>query len=496
MAGQAKTNRVSFKKGREAVYATVPAIGAKVWRFIRVVSPALAAQPQSIQSEEIREDRQVPGTILVGSQINGDVAAELSPFTYREEYEEALMRAALKTAEYQTNSAYALGDVGAVEAGNGEYNVTGSTADVHVGHLVACTGFEKPANNGVFKVTAVAGGVITTSNTASVAEATPPAGARVKVNGYEFAAGDLSATATTLVTAAGNFTTIPGLREGATIYIGSDVDAAKRFAGAGVRGAARIAKGGIAAGALTLENRPAGWAVDDGTGKSVRVYFGDLITNGSEALSCAAERSFNDIDVHEVFSGLQCNTSRLELASRRLARVTFNYIGSVALVRDAGDGGALFDDAIPATSTDAFNCGTNLGTVYLGGQAVAAPTYFVSARLETNNNLREDPAIGTASGIAGVSEGQFVAGGQVDAYFANKALLTLVLENTLTSVALGLKNVHGALYFDLPAVKLTAGAPQVPGGNATVTIPLTMSAERSAIYGHTLAVSMLDKAGQ
>jgi hypothetical protein len=35
--------------------------------------------------------------------------------------------------------------------------------------------------------------------------------------------------------------------------------------------------------ALTLDNKPAGWGTDSGAGKTIKVWFGDQIRNGTKA---------------------------------------------------------------------------------------------------------------------------------------------------------------------------------------------------------------------
>ncbi len=81
------------------------------------------------------------------------------------------------------------------------------------GHLVRMTGFSNVANNGVFKVTTGSATVPAMLGANFAAEAAPPAAARMKVVGFEGAAGDITALADGLGSTALDFTGL-GLRVG------------------------------------------------------------------------------------------------------------------------------------------------------------------------------------------------------------------------------------------------------------------------------------------
>jgi hypothetical protein len=68
----------------------------------------------------------------------------------------------------------------------------------------------------------------------------------------------------------------------------------------------------ITATALPLDIRPTGWAVDAGTGKTIRVYWTDFIKNGTVLKTYTFERYFADIGVYEYVRGAAIDMLALE----------------------------------------------------------------------------------------------------------------------------------------------------------------------------------------
>src|SRR3954471_19765582 len=132
------TNRVAIAKVRENTFGVTPTTPA--FKGIREVSSSLAVNPQTVISNEIRSDRQVPDLILVGMQAGGDVAGEMSFQTMDDDMEEALqgtwtsLPSAAVTALTTTTATVALG--------------TPFKAQM----LVLASGFATPANNSLFVV--------------------------------------------------------------------------------------------------------------------------------------------------------------------------------------------------------------------------------------------------------------------------------------------------------------------------------------------------------
>ena len=113
-------------------------------------TPSLGFTPNSIQSTEIRSDRQVSDLALVGAEAGGDVGFELSYGTFDSLIESALLGAWVDTP---------MQNVTAVGAGT----VTVASADdFKAGHLIRLSGITgADRGQGVYKVTVKTGLVLT-----------------------------------------------------------------------------------------------------------------------------------------------------------------------------------------------------------------------------------------------------------------------------------------------------------------------------------------------
>jgi hypothetical protein len=106
------------------------------------------------------------------------------------------------------------------------------------------------------------------------------------------ASGDITATSTGLGSTALDFTTL-GLVPGMWLKVGGTA-AGDKFANIAANNDWVRISGTITATAIPLDNRPSGWAVDNGSGKTIKVWFGDYINNGTTQTSLTVERGFLD----------------------------------------------------------------------------------------------------------------------------------------------------------------------------------------------------------
>lgn len=85
-----EANRVSLKYLAEVTYGDTPP-NSNSWQLLRYTSQSIAANPQTVVSNEIRDDRMVTDLVLVGSSVSGDMGCEFSATTYDELLEAAFM---------------------------------------------------------------------------------------------------------------------------------------------------------------------------------------------------------------------------------------------------------------------------------------------------------------------------------------------------------------------------------------------------------------------
>lgn len=140
----------------EVTYGTTPATPAL--KRIRHVGMTLGVQRGSLQSEELRPDRQIADFRLGAISVAGDINTELSFGSFDDFLEAVLLgtwtpKATITAA---TISA-AASDDSFNDSGNG-------FAGFQVGDLIKTTGFAQAGNNGVFRLTSVAAGKLIVEN--------------------------------------------------------------------------------------------------------------------------------------------------------------------------------------------------------------------------------------------------------------------------------------------------------------------------------------------
>lgn len=139
---------------KETVYGTTPASPA--FKRLRHTGMTLGIQRGSLQSEELRPDRQISDFRLGAVAIGGDINTELS-FSSFDDLLEAVMLGTwtVKATITAATISAALADQSFNDSANG-LNI-----GFAIGDLIVTTGFTTPANNGTFRVASVAAGKIT-----------------------------------------------------------------------------------------------------------------------------------------------------------------------------------------------------------------------------------------------------------------------------------------------------------------------------------------------
>lgn len=138
---------------KETVFGTTPENPA--FKRLRHTGLTLGVQRGSLQSEELRPDRQIQDFRLGTVAVAGDVNAELSFESYDDLLEAVLLGTwTPKASKTATTLSAAASDSSINDSGNGFI-----TAGFQVGDVVTVAGFTgTPANNGTFTVSSVAAG--------------------------------------------------------------------------------------------------------------------------------------------------------------------------------------------------------------------------------------------------------------------------------------------------------------------------------------------------
>lgn len=479
------TNRVALAKVREATFGVTPATPA--FKAIRQTSSGLAANPKTATTNEVRGDRQVTDLILVGMEAGGPVGGELAFSVADDDIEEGLQGTwSNSPAITVLTSDTEISDLSATTA-----TVAAGGAAFLLGMLALAAGFNTAANNKLARVASSTATTIVFPASTFTAEAVIPVGASIRQVGFEGAAGDLLA-----VTAGGNALTstvlnftLMGLQVGEWVKVGDGDTALKSFATAANNGFCRISA--IAAGRLSFDRVPAGWAADTGSGVSLRVFSGDFLVNGSTKRSNTIERQYLDHTpvTYEYLRGQTLNTLDVDFKQQAIVTYAKTYLGKDAflpspMVRIAGS----TDVAAPAYGV--LNTSSNVGRIGFDGATITGPNFVMSAAIKINNNIRGQTGVGSI-GAYGTGNGEFTVTGTLETYFGDPSIYAKIINNTLTSFDIRVGRADGnreSILFDLPSIKFSGGSPNVSGKNADVMIQGGFQAIMHATLGYTMSV--------
>lgn len=464
------SNRLQLARVTESTIGTTP--NSPSMTKVRVTGENFVYDISNVVSEEIRNDRLTPDLIQVGGRVNGGFNFEMSYGAFDEEVESAMFSTWVTTPVILNVTSDS--NITQVTDSSDTYTVdTGLGTPFKAGHLVRASGFTNAANNQLFRVASSTGTTIVGSSLTLTDEAAPPAGARLKVVGFEGASGDITATAGGLGSTSLDFTTL-GLAVGQWIKIGGTA-AGTRFATSVLNDFARITA--ISATALTLDNKPSGWTTDSGTSKTIQVWVSDYIRVGTTKKAFSYEKVIlsQDTPYYQVFKGCIVNSMALSFAANRILTGTFDYIGFNAA------GSTSPQDANPdeAAQNDVLSASANVGRIAEAGAVAGSPNYIQEVSFTLNNNLREQVAVGTL-GLIGHGVGRAEVTGSLRAYFGSNALLDKYLNNTETSLNIRVAKSGKAQVHTFPRVKFSSANANAAGGNQDVEQNINFTALRDS----------------
>lgn len=477
------TSRTRTSRSREAVFGVINT--NPVFRQVRLTNNNFTPDIQTVISEEVNPDRQISDLILVGQNANGDMGGEFSFLTFDDDLEEALQSLWVS----QPNITVLTADTEINDISATAVTVAAGGANFRTGHLTLMQGNAIPANNRLARVLSSTATVITYGAATFTAQAAVNAGTSLRVVGLEGAAGDLVATTVggnAITSTALNFTTMD-IQPGDWVRIG-DGTSQNSFNTAASNGWERVSA--VAANRLSFDIVPAGFASDAGTGKTIRIFFGDRLRNGTTKMSTTIERQWLDHTPvsFEYFTGQTIDTMSIDLEAKSIAKINRTFKGSTAQLLTSRVAGAT---DIPATTTDVMNTSSNVGDIAINGTTVTGPNFVMKATIEMANNLDNQDAI-MSVGAVGLSNGEFNCSGELNMYFGSplyyQMLLTSALFGLNIRMADGSANRQGYM-FDMPACEFASGAPTIPGKNQSVMFNPRYQARRHATLGYTIGVN-------
>jgi hypothetical protein len=457
-------NRVQLALCRETTLGTTP--GTPRMRALRFTKEALSFTPNYVDSDEIRSDRMLGDPIKVMQASEGSVDFELSFPDDNSPLSEILRSAFYNTwsnSNYRDNDGTADSVITDVATTNTVLTVTTGTALV-ANELYKFSGFAVAGNNGRFKCTTGSATVPRFVGSGITNETAPPAAARVKCIGIEGDSGDITAAASGIASTTLDFTTIPGLVAGKWIKIDSTTSG-NGFATAALNTWIRITT--VAAHLLTCDNLPAAWTTDNGSGKSIRIYFGDQLKNGTTQTSLSIEKGFLDqtVPTYIVNTGMVANNLSLSVSSRN--KIT----GSVSFTGMGGSQSTTTLDASPdaATTGQVMAANADVGRIAEAGSTLTSPNWCRDLSIQINNNQRTVEAADSASPVS-VNPGECTVTGKVSTYFGDNSLLTKLYAGTASSINARVSKNNQALVIAIPRETLRSGVPSAQGKNTDVML--------------------------
>lgn len=457
-------------------------------RTVRLTGETLVYKPDFTTSEEIRDDRMNSDPIKVGETNSGPVNTEFSfpvDGTPHSSWLASLFANGWVNTPVRDNDGTADAVITGIVASTGVITVVTGAAFA-VGHLVRMTGFTAAGNNVLARITTGSATVPAVGSGILTDEAAPPAAARMKVVGLQGASADLVAVSDGITSTALNFTTL-GLVVGQWIKVGG-TGAAFRFATEANNGWARIIA--ITATKLTLDNLPPGWTADVGTGKTLRVFFGDQLKNGVTKKHGTLERGFMGQASPTYFKqkGMLVNQGEFTIESGAKITATYTFMGLT------GEADTTSLDASPdaATTNGIMSAAVNVGRISQGGSTVVGPNFVRGMTFTINNNARNVEAIRSDGKVGPVDLNLGDCSVQVglNTYFGSATAYADYLAGTPTNMASVVAKDGQATVWAFPRLTRTDGNPNASGKNQDVMINFTAQASKDTL---TSAHVILDR---
>lgn len=357
--------------------------------------------------------------------------------------------------------------------------------------IVAAKGFSNSANNGRHIVTSAASGVLTVGSTL-VAEASPPATAKLYKVGCRGASGDFTIDVAgaypALLSTTKDFTTL-GLIPGQWVYIGGD-SAASQFANATANGYARIKT--VAAHKIEFDKTQYTMVADTGTGKTIELYIPHLIKNESDPSLILTKEYFFERSLgsagYQYIDRAVVNTLNLNINAQDKITAEFGF---VALDEVDTAFGSRRSGTFPA-STDSivgYNTSSDLPRIRMathGALQTPIAAFVTEMSMSINNNVTALKVLGNLGGID-FNVGDFTVETSATIVFTDKNTLDAVRQNADVSLDFIISRDNTSWVVDQPLVTLSDGKLSVAKAES-ITQAFTIQGARHSTLDTTLVM--------
>ena len=167
------------------------------------------------------------------------------------------------------------------------------------------------------------------------------------------------------------------------------------------------------------------------------------IVNGATFGTFTTEYALTDISQFLTFTGMQVASMDLSLDVGAIATGSFGFMGRGHTVQGTT---MLPGSPVASQTLEVMNSVTDIGAIYENGTSILGATSFIkSVKLNINNNLRAQKALGVF-GTVGVGYGELALSGTMDVYVENATYYNKWLQGTNTSLSLGVADAAGNGY--------------------------------------------------
>jgi hypothetical protein len=211
----------------------------------------------------------------------------------------------------------------------------------------------------------------------------------------------------------------------------------------------------------------------------------NVIKNGVAQKAFTIEKTFEagTTDQFHRYTGCIANTMSLSVRAKEIVTGSFGFMAKTATSGQAIISGATYT---AVNSNPVINAANNFAALAITG---ASSPQIMGLSLNVNNNLRQQPVVGSIAN-KGLSAGQCVVTGEIEAYFENQALFELYLADTYTDLTFELGGASSLKYaFLVPKIKLTGGEVVAGGNNQDVMVKLPFQAVYNSSDAATIKIT-------
>lgn len=221
------------------------------------------------------------------------------------------------------------------------------------------------------------------------------------------------------------------------------------------------------------------------------------LTNGTTLRSHNLEVEFADVTQFLTFLGMGTNKMSLNLTSGAIATGSFDFVGKGVLPM-AGATSLVGSDAVAyPTSYGVLNATSNVAKLYEAGAALSG-VFVKSVSFDLDNALRAQMAIANL-GAVGLGNGSITLTGKMSVYFADATLFNKCLNNTSSSLALGLADSTSlgsanGYVITLPAIEYTNAQVVAGSLDQDVMVDMDFTAKIDTISGKMILIDRMGAA--